>query len=144
MFSEIKQFIREILDVRPEYLKVHTSPSELLHYRLGDGGLRSKHSTAGDSILDLVKQDATPLTLFCSDDADLKQRVMGLGIEVSPVTPVHFGIADDLVGTLQDMQLISKASSIKTRSVYFWTSGFVHWVALSFDVPLVQLGGYTS
>ena len=140
VFQSIQKFIKKLLTVKSNYQQIPCNPYTILHYRMGDQFLVDKNLHNNyDAIVSRIKKETTSTTIFCCDDTTLISLMKKEGVRVSEATPVHFGTCTDanhLLGTIQDMMLIQNAQSIQTRSVYFWISGFVHWMALVYSIPL--------
>lgn len=126
-------------------LRDHAPPVgsyDILHCRLGD--IAMTHGGAGNAAraLATIAPHCTPETLLLSDDVRFKSTAARLlKVRTTKAIPAHTGLAsaEQLLDTILEFLIISRARTIKTYSVYSWTSGFVAAASKIYDIPLTRL-----
>jgi len=161
--DECKRFMRSLLIPIDEYKtyfndkcnELHIPKKySIIHFRLGDDQLINHHKNPDtySSLFKIVDYNikTTPNLYIITDSAQFKQylkRVLpsNLTNRIIPTIPIHLSHHDtdsqseSVKETLFDFMLLSDARVIKTHSMYGWISGFVHWMSVIFNVPLINL-----
>jgi len=114
----------------------------ILHFRLGDGEvIQEKKDTHYEPIFTIAKTHMTPTDILLSDSATFKEKCpLPLFTFKNPIAHLGFHVdADKIKHTLFEFFLLKNASSIKTYSVYGWTSGFVTVASYLYKIPLIKI-----
>lgn len=158
---ECKQFMKTLLTPNERFTNyMHEqnaldnvlAPCSILHIRLSDDEFSELEINA-DSIstmndaMQIVMVHAEPSDILMSNSFRLKQHLKSENVNVTTFNtrPVHFrnvstfDEADSFKETLYEFFILTKASKIKTHSVYEWISGFVKFAGLIYDVQLINL-----
>ena len=115
---------------------------DVLHCRLGDCAMTHGETGNVARALATIAPHCTPDTLLLSDDARFKEIAARLlHVRTTQAIPAHTGLAsaEQLLDTVFEFLLVSRARAIKAYSVYSWTSGFVAAAAATHDVPLARI-----
>ena len=114
----------------------------ILHFRLGDVEvIQEKKDTNYESIFAIAKTHMTPTDILLSDSAVFKEKCR-LPLFTFKNSRAHLGFhadADKIKHTLFEFFLLKSATSIKTYSVYGWSSGFVTVAAYLYGIPLIKI-----
>jgi hypothetical protein len=154
--EDLKDFIKKFLTPTPyfkEYFdKMYNTiphiPFNIIHMRLGDLELTGKKiDTEYDTFYKYI-EDVPYNSILLSDSTYFKEYVESkdTNIFMFHTRMVHLGYTTDPIGirdTLFEFLLLTRASSIKSYSVYSWKSGFVTIANIIFDVPLHDLKANT-
>lgn len=115
----------------------------IIHFRLGDGGLINKNNMCNDEFIKFenifnkyYEQNDILITdnSFLKDYIKSKYTINTLDTEIG-----HLGYTTDknlIEGTLVDFFVQSNARKIKSYSVYPWISGFIHWNSKIYNIPI--------
>ena len=147
--DDCKVFIKRILCPLPQFDKelhgiIPFETYQIMHFRLGDNELVGNKSTnASTYIINLIKRNKKSNDVLISDSLSLKKDFQVQSeVYVLNTIPQHLGRCSDhesIRGTLTDFFLLSRATHIKTYTCYEWTSGFVYWAHLIYDIPLSKI-----
>lgn len=144
---ELKEFIKTVLMPGPTiatYLAEvqHSLPLayRIVHFRVGDDDLvDGKTPDSYDAFLNLYEPSAEP-TLILSDSQTLKQLLKSkYDVHILTHNIAHVGKHTDIDAirnTLAEFFLSTKATSIQSFTVYWWSSGFMKIANYIYDVPL--------
>jgi hypothetical protein len=114
----------------------------ILHFRLGDAEvIQEKKDTNYEPIFTIAKNHMSSTDILLSDSATFKEKCpLPLFTFKNPVAHLGFHVdADKIKHTLFEFFLLKNASSIKTYSVYGWSSGFVTIAAYLYKIPLIKI-----
>jgi hypothetical protein len=127
-------------------------PYSILHIRLGDDEfLKNKINISTiTTATGIIKKYAASSDILITDSFRLKEFLKSTQHEITMFNtrPLHLGelstifgenVLDSFEETLYEFFALSKASNIKTYSVYEWVSGFVKFVSIIYDIPLCDL-----
>ena len=116
----------------------------IIHFRLGDTGLINKNSSMSNN--DIIKYENIfnkyyeKNDILITDNYFFKNYIKNkYNANVLDTEIGHLGNTNDkssIEGTLVDFFLQSKASKIKSYSVYCWISGFIQWNAKIYNIPI--------
>jgi len=112
----------------------------ILHMRLGDRHLIGNEVSGISSAYETFLRNVTSTDILLCDSPQFKQYVLNnhtCGLYDFPIC--HVGVsnnAESLRNTLFEYFIASKATSIKTYSVYGWRSGFVDSIHKLFNIPI--------
>jgi hypothetical protein len=149
----IKQYIRKILELRPEYeeylnKKISKLPDSypLFHYRFGD-----EHICKTDQLdiryynhlLHYKKENMVVISdslLFKEKCKDIAHVFLNDPIHTTS-NPNHKKIRMDelILDTICDFYLIKHAAAVYSYSCLPWLSNFVQWTSIVYDIPLYDL-----
>ena len=119
------------------------------HFRLGDNSLVRNNFNLNHikSIYDKYIKDKEKILLL-SDNNELKKYTKHQiinnkkNIIINDIKISHIGYSkhtDELLDTLVEFFLVTESKYIETYSVYSWTSGFVLYPSIIFNIPLKKL-----
>lgn len=148
---ELQDFIRTVLTPTKEFQeyinanleKLPTGPYSILHYRLGDDELvhNSEQKHTNKLYTSHVLTNKLDTDILFSDSYSLKNAVRCQDCNVlmfnEPIC--HIGYSTDkseVRQTLFELFVLMKASSVRSYSVYGWTSGFVKAICTVYNIPL--------
>lgn len=151
---DCKNFIKDILTPNNElnYLLSEQKISEydIIHLRLGDDNIiddkidQNKNIKLKNILINNI--DNKNSILMCDSKyfkKKLKEDVVFNDIiKIFDLDICHVGYETDsekLKNTMFEFFIISKSNLIKTYSVYSWTSGFVQWISIIYDIPLIKI-----
>jgi hypothetical protein len=149
----IKTYIRDILQLRPEYeeylnQKLSTLPSHypLFHYRFGDDHICKKDQLNIQYYNHLMHHKKENMVLI-SDSLLFKEKCKDIAHVFlnDPIhttsNPNHKQIRMDelILDTICDFYLIQRATAIYSYSCLPWLSNFVQWTSIIYDIPLYDL-----
>jgi hypothetical protein len=160
--EDCKEFIKSLFIPNSEFMKYILNHVEkipyvsysILHFRLGDSELviNNKNNTNNikefnnrlQSIIKTVQnqQNIDNKLILFSDSLKLKNIVKtNSDVFMFDFKPSHIGCSNsnDIRDTLVEFFIIINSKSIKTYSIYPWTSGFVKIINDIFNVPLETL-----
>jgi hypothetical protein len=149
---EEKNFIKNILlptDELNKYIqdKIENIPKKytIIHFRIGDD-LSFYNKNIPDEYLykyeDIFIKHYEKDSILISDNKYFKNYIKSkYDINIFDVDIEHIGISnnnnlDGVKGSLFDFFIQSNAIKIKSFSIYFWISGFIHWNSKIYDIPL--------
>ena len=162
--DECKEFILHIFTPKPEFklyfdnyinnvLKLEHNYG-ICHFRLGDDFL-IKYENKMDNIEKFLNKYITNdcisvvNDILLTDNKLLKKYILDNKIMVTPDTTIkHLGLDDDKTNidddygtrdTLVDFFLVLNSKVIKSYTTYTWISGFVFWLSVVKDIPLIIL-----
>lgn len=148
--TETKDFINHLLTPNESFKSYISMKSatlsekyNILHYRLGDWELVGKSQNNNISnYVEHVIQNSDQMDILISDSIDLKCEVKKhpmVNILVLDTIPLHIGyeITQSLRDTIFEFMLLTKATKIKSHSIYQGRSGFVYWASKVYNIPLV-------
>jgi hypothetical protein len=120
----------------------HLEHYDVLHVRLGDDALFNANYIVPEGLNNFISRIERPTVLM--SDCDLFKNIYRNteNIRVSENIAVHTGVSTstkDLIQTLQDFKLMSRAENIYTYSVYNWTSGFARSASVIYEVPIHRI-----
>lgn len=167
--DECKTFILNIFTPNPkfkEYLDKYISSIgknkceyDICHFRMGDDLLiKENNDTIFENKLNTIESFlnkyiindyiSVDTDILLTDNKYLKQYVLDNNIMFTPNTIIkHLGIDDsnDIYedygtrDTLVEFFLLLNSKSIKTYTCYSWISGFVFWISVLKNIPIVIL-----
>jgi hypothetical protein len=129
-------------------LKINNLPNNynIIHFRLGDNKLIHNNNISDDELIkyenifnkyyennDILITDNS----FFKNYMKLKYNINTLDTEIG-----HLGNTTDInsiEGTLVDFFVQSNSNIIKTYSIYCWISGFIHWNAKIYNIPIKKI-----
>ena len=113
---------------------------DIIHYRLGDEELvYNRKNTNLEKYVNTINTIKTPNSILISDSIQLKQIAKSMGIYMFDEEFCHVGrIASNnsIKQTVFEFLLLTKASSIRSYTVYPWISGFVRIASFIYGVRL--------
>lgn len=115
----------------------------ILHYRLGDSEVITEQSTDYTQHINYLQQHIESQQVLISDSIYFKELVgktPSIFMYDEPVS--HLGFHTDInkiKHTVFEFILLNTAKSIKTHSVYGWTSGFVRIANYIYNVPFTKI-----
>lgn len=118
------------------------SEYSILHFRLGDTEvIQEKKDTNYEPIFAIAKAHMTSTDILLSDSAAFKEKCrLPLFTFKNPVAHLGFHTdVDKIKHTLFEFFLLKHATSIKTYSVYGWSSGFATVAAYLYNIPLIKI-----
>ena len=149
----IKQYIRDILLLKPEYEeylneKLSKLPDSypLFHYRFGDAHICQKDELNIQYYNHLLQHKKENMVLI-SDSLLFKEKCKDIA-HVFLNDPIHTTSnpnykqtrMDELIlDTICDFYLINRATVVYSYSCLPWLSNFVQWTSIVYDVPLYDL-----
>jgi|688.fasta_scaffold172363_3 hypothetical protein len=160
---ECKQFMKTFLTPNDQFVKyIHQknalhdvlAPYSILHIRLSDEFNETNDPEINaDSIstmnyaMQIVRVHAEQNDTFMSNSFRLNQHLKSENVNIRTfnTNPMHFrsvstfNEAESFKETLYEFFTLTKASKIKTHSMYGWVSGFVKFAGLIYDVPVIDL-----
>ena len=165
ILMECKQFMKTLLTPNDQFAKyIHQknalynvlAPYSILHIRLSDEfnePVTEFNNNSYDSFsiinaaMQIVKVHAEPTDIFISNSFRLNQHLKSENVNIRTfnTNPMHFRSvstldeAESFKETLYEFFTLTKASKIKTHSMYGWVSGFVKFAGLIYDVPVIDL-----
>lgn len=121
--------------------KIPFTEYNITHYRLGDSTL-VKNEQKQYSLNHFFNNYEKNNILIC-DSNNFKKQVKNSNLDIFMFNDniCHLGVSKDnnsIKHTLFEFLLISKASKIKTYSIYDWISGFVHIISFIYEIPLIS------
>lgn len=142
--------IRQLITLRPEaaaYVdemmrKIPYPFFSVLHFRLGDEDVINGNPGQYNKHIELLKSALAPNQVLMSDSAHFKHMCKDIVFTFNN-NPSHVGFhtnIDDIKYTVFEYILLTRATEIRTFSVYGWTSGFAKSVNYLFNVRLTILG----
>ena len=150
-----KEFIRNLLRPKPEFLEYIYSKRDLipyksynvLHIRIGDGefvcGVENTFDEIFPSIKNIIKTNLEETDVLFSDSIYCKMELQNeYNVFTFHSQPSHIGICDnenDIRDSLVEFFLLMNCEKIKTYSTYSWISGFVYWIHVIYSIPLINL-----
>lgn len=134
--DSIKQSINTIIN------KMQVTDYTILHYRMGDTEFTDNNIKNYERAIYSIVKNNSNNTILMSDSQMLKQyakkeKILTLDLEIG-----HIGLEKDankIRNTLIEFYIITNSKTIKTYSVYKWTSGFVYWTSKIYDIPLIKI-----
>lgn len=149
--QDCKDFMKKFLTPNEDFEKffqekrkiIKDEKYNILHFRLGDECLVKKEGKGFSSYLPLVKKNKEPNDILLSDNrkfkkfVDIYEKVFYFDFDLA-----HVGFhesTDSIKNTIFEFFLLIRSSKIKTFSVYCWTSGFVNWAHIIYDIPLFKI-----
>ena len=128
-------------------------PYSIMHIRLGDDEFFENKAANGSNIATaakIIREHAIPTDILMSNSFRFKEylKLWNVNIMMFNTRPMHLGelstmfpknSADSFKETLYEFFTLGNAASIKTYSVYEWVSGFVKFVSIIYDIPLINL-----
>jgi len=114
----------------------------VIHYRLGDNELvRNIQKKNFKLIEEHLRINSEKSDILLSDSALFKDYIKKQDLDIFMLNhPIcHIGVSNDSVSiknTLLELIILSRATSIKSYSVYTWISGFAYAVSKIYDIPL--------
>jgi hypothetical protein len=149
----IKQYMRDILQLRPEYeeylnqkvSQIHPN-YKLFHYRFGDEHICNKDNLNIEYYAHLMHHKKEN-TVLISDSLLFKEKCKKI-VHVFLNDPIHTtsnpnykqSRMDELIlDTICDFYLIKYASAVYSYSCLPWLSNFVQWTSNIYDIPLYDL-----
>jgi len=161
---ECKQFMKQLL-IPNEMFKTYLTekntlnklssdyPSSIVHFRLGDDEFcttKPNDLSKMNHAMNMLKKYAGQSDIFITDSFRFKQFLIAnnFNIKMFNTRPLHLGeistlfkddVSESFKETLYEFFTLSNSHKIKTYSAYDWVSGFVKFVSLIYDVPLVDL-----
>ena len=152
---DCKKFIKNILKPTPEYQKyidyqISKIPFEkynILHYRLNDDEFKNiGHGKNLDYLNNMtfsVNKNKENNDILITDSLSFKEHAfLNTNIFIFDTKLCHLGLSKDFYAirdTLFELFLISKSSKIKTYCKIHAVSGFVKWISLVYDIPIIIL-----
>jgi len=129
------------IDTKINELKI--SNFNILHFRLGDDEIIHQKASDYTKHINRLNDYKDSNSILISDSLHFKNYVK----QHSPIFTfndhiVHTGVNKDINKikyTLFEFLLLTKASIIKSYSVYNWTSGFVMIANYIYEIPLVSI-----
>jgi hypothetical protein len=119
---------------------------EIVHVRLHDTELLlSKQNSEYKDVYKIIKNYISDKTILLSNSKYFKNYIEENHKEIKQfkTNPGHIGIEgtpeDNIIDTLCEFFIMSKAKKIYTYSDYTWPSHFVQSVNLLFDVPMLNI-----
>jgi hypothetical protein len=160
--AECKQFMKTLLTPNESFAKYITQQNDLyhissqysiIHIRLGDDGFFKNKPDNGFNMNEAVKiisRYAEPTDILMSDSFWFKQQLKSMNVNITMFNthPLHLGdfstrfverIEDSFKETLYEFFTLTKASILKTHSVYGHVSGFVKFAGLIYDIRFIDL-----
>lgn len=118
----------------------------VMHCRLGDSSIDADlDSVEIQRYLKIIYRHADKNCFLVTDSHVLKSKVgMNDQVNVFELKIGHLGYCKDksiVQDTLVEFFLITRASTIKTYTVYPWISSFVYWISKVYDIPLQSVFG---
>ncbi len=149
---DCKEFIQKLLTPNPIFAqKIDLKPYNILHFRLGDPAINSTqlqfrfskvdphYNTFGD-LMARVKKHADADTVLLSDNQAFKDFVARqTEVRMFPTNIQHAGLSPDIGDTVFEFLLMTRATNIKTYTVYTWVSGFARIAHSVYGVPLQSM-----
>ena len=122
-------------------MKLPQNNYDILHYRLGDSEVIDEKSSVDYSqYLTHLSRVIRGDSVLISDSVHFKNNVrMNLNVFMYDEPVSHLGFhtdKDKIRHTLFEFILLTKACSIRTHTVYGWTSGFTRIANYIYSVPL--------
>ena len=160
--NECKRFMKSLLmPNEPFSTYIHEQnalyniacPYSIMHIRLGDDEFFENKAANGSNIATaakIIREHAIPTDILMSNSFRFKEylKLWNVNIMMFNTRPMHLGelstmfpknSADSFKETLYEFFTLGNAASIKTYSVYEWVSGFVKFVSIIYDIPLINL-----
>jgi hypothetical protein len=153
--NDCKNFIKNILNPSKEYKKyidyqITKIPFEkynILHYRLNDDEFKNigvgKNIDYLNNMTISVNKNKEKNDILITDSLSFKEHVfLNSDIFLFDTKLCHLGLSKDFYAirdTLFELFLISKSSKIKTYCKIHAVSGFVKWISLVYDIPIITL-----
>lgn len=154
--DDCKLFIKNILtpnDLMTDMLVKHeVTDYDIIHLRLGDSNIGCEHMSYGDiqkykniivSNIDINKKCILVCdSIYFKNILKNENFCCDKNIQMFDFEVGHIGYEQNIEkikNSMFEFFIISKAKTIKTYSVYSWTSGFVHWISKIYDIPLVRI-----
>jgi hypothetical protein len=141
-----QRLIPSILRIKDEYKLNLPTDYNVYHLRFDDNEITCTELTPlMNEMLEKISRTIKPGDILCTN-IPLVKRVAkdkyGINTYNDSVNGSHIGYeTDDAVNTsvINDYQILSNASNIYTYSIYVWVSGFVQWVAIAYNKPLIDM-----
>lgn len=142
--------VQKVLTLQPEvaaYIdtklqSVPYTPFSIVHFRLGDEDLICGETGNYDEYVKILASASEENQILLSDSSRFKESVKDRIFTFDePVS--HVGYHTDrnqLLHTVFEFILVTRAKHIRTFSVYGWTSGFVKSASYIFGIPLTVIG----
>lgn len=141
------EFLQLKINETMENLNLINGEFNCIHIRMGDNKLvynniinETKYDEVGNIIFDKLREIKYTKNIIISDDYDAKKYIANkYGYEYIDNIPCHVGNIknqNDVINTLIDYFIMSKAANIITYSIY-GGSGFSHWCSKIFDIKLI-------
>ena len=160
--AECKQFMKTLLTPNESFAKYITKQNDLyhissqysiLHIRLGDDGFFENKPVNRFNVNEaakIISRYANPNDILISDSFWFKQQLKSMNVNMTMFNthPLHLGdlstrfverIEDSFKETLYEFFTLTKASILKTHSVYGHVSGFVKFAGLIYDIRFIDL-----
>uniref|UniRef100_A0A6C0DFT3 Uncharacterized protein n=1 Tax=viral metagenome TaxID=1070528 RepID=A0A6C0DFT3_9ZZZZ len=150
--NDCKDFIKNLLTPNDEFKiffdnKIKELPFKIfniIHFRLGDGEM-VRNENISMSLFDInynnLINNHDENDVLISDSIHFKKYIKDkIDIFMFDTKVGHFGFHKDdklLKDTLFEFFIISKATKIKSFSVYSWKSGFVKIISEIYNIPIV-------
>lgn len=145
--DELNQYIDNIVE------RHNLNGFEIIHYRLGDKYFNDDKTDINLKIfkplINKILFNHNDKSVFLSDSKIFKSKFKLLtnvlknkDITILDLNICHLGYENDLdkiKDTLTEFFIITKSNKIKTYSVYPWISGFVFWISIIYNIPLINI-----
>ena len=161
--NECKKFILNIFNPKPEfkdYIDNYIKSLDLnndygvCHFRLGDNSL-IKNNNGINNLEKFLNRYiinnyiCTKTDILLTDNKLLKKYILENNIMITPNTIIkHLGLDDNDCNkeedygtrdTLVELFLLLNSKVIKSYTTYEWISGFVYWISIIKDIPIIIL-----
>lgn len=150
--DDLQNFIKDIfipnddfkIYIEEQLNKLPYKNYNIIHFRLGDKEfIRNESIDRYNHVLKILKEENKNNTILLSDSIKFKYIVnQQSNIFMYMDKIAHIGTHKDLNAikfTLFEFFLLTKAESIKTYTIYPWTSGFVKVANYIYNVPLIEI-----
>lgn len=154
--DECKNFIKDILTPNDEMNKLLREQNinyyDIIHLRLGDVNIQSD-AELNDEFFNKIKNTIMTnlnnnFNILMCDSLNFKKKLIKNNnfnkdkLEIFDLEIGHVGYEENtekIKNSMFEFFIISKSNSIKTYSVYPWISGFVYWISIIYDIPLINI-----
>lgn len=154
--NECKNFIKDILtpnDEMNELLEqLNINYYNIIHMRLGDINIQTDTKLNNEFIGKIKNLISTNLSeefnVLMSDSLHFKNELIKNNyyndekLKIFNLDIGHIGYEENvekIKNSMFEFFIITKSKSIKTYSVYSWISGFVYWISIIYDIPLIKI-----
>jgi len=115
----------------------------IIHFRLGDNGLIHQNNISNEELIkfeNIFNKYYEKNDILICDNIIFKNYIKSkYNVNTLDIEICHLGNTSNInciEGTLIDFFIQSKANKIKSYSIYYWISGFIHWNAKIYNIPI--------
>jgi hypothetical protein len=140
---ECEMAIQSTLDGLKDYRVIHVRAGDILSFKtdIGDVMPHTQNDIIKNlSVIEKIKAQSNIPCLVMSDSFEIKQIIAERwGIKSTPSIPAHLTLeTGNVLDTLVDFFILSRARAVYQFSVHHWGSGFSDSVNWLYNVPVVR------